>query len=317
MTIRGNVMIVELDRGTSPAGAPMARTIARLREQNHYLQVHLGAPAGVPVWAVPMLCDPEQDVIGDHFAIMIEKYEMDVPEVLVRFYFGGFTYAVASVMVAAYALERRVPILDRNTLGVTLGEWGAPEAVVLPDNRFWCLPDDPDAGHADAHPVADEQALRDRVREGFAHLCEPLIAVLRKRGRIGARALWIAAAERCAGTIVDVLPLDAPLIPAQVEVQALVGDPHSPLRANPEISAIQAGDHHGLVMFGSDCCTNFKIPGETYCGGCPHRPREEREASLRSWIQERADTLHGVPEEQAVGAGVRWEFLADGAGQGA
>lgn len=287
----------------TPEDTPLVQTIMRLRQQNHYLQVYLGAPDAYAllVWTVPMLCDPELGVIDDHFAIMVEKYKMDVPEVLVRFYFGGFTYVVASVMVAAYALERRVPILDPDTLGVTLGEWGTPEAAVLPNTRFWCLPEDPDADHADAHPVAGEQALRDRLRESFIQLCEPLIAVMRRRGRIGARALWIAAAERCAGTIVDALPLDSSLIPAQDDVQALVGIPGSPLRANPEIVLLQAGEHHGLVMLGSDCCANFKIPDETYCGGCPHRPRQDRLAVLRDWIQERVATANGGPAEHGLG----------------
>jgi hypothetical protein len=45
-----------------------------------------------------------------------------------------------------------------------------------------------------------------------------------------------------------------------------------------------------VSMLGSDCCANFKIPGETYCSTCPHRPRQERIEALQSWLAERAAT---------------------------
>jgi hypothetical protein len=74
---------------------------------------------------------------------------------------------------------------------------------------------------------------------------------------------------------------------AQAEVQALIGHAGSTLRAKLEVITVHAGDKHGLVTLGNDCCCNFKIDGETYCNSCPHRPREERLAALQAWIAER------------------------------
>lgn len=70
-------------------------------------------------------------------------------------------------------------------------------------------------------------------------------------------------------------------------MRALIGQPCSTLRAKPEVLAIDGGDNHGIVTLGSDCRGNFKIPGESYLGSCPHRPRAERLAALQTWIAER------------------------------
>jgi hypothetical protein len=237
---------------------------------------------------LPALFDPTHQMLDKHLAVMAGQYQTDDREVLARFYFGGFTYALASAMVGSFMVDRRVPAAEPDALGFACGTWGAPEALILPHSRFYCLPNDPAAGGGDAVLVADRRVLRDLLREALIAVCGPLIAALRQRARIGARALWIAAAETCAGVLVDALPLGTPESAAQEEVQALIGDPGFALRARPEIITIAGDGGSGLGVLGSDCCCNFKIPGERYCNTCPHRSREERLAALTAWIAERA-----------------------------
>jgi hypothetical protein len=267
---------------------PLAETYARVRERNPYPRVEIGAHDTHHGWLLPALFDPAHHMLDEHLAIMAREYKTSDLDVLVRFYFGGFTYALASAMVGPFVVDQRVPAVSPDALGFASGAWGAPEALILPHSRFDSLPDDPAAGHDDTVPVADRRALRDLLRGGLIAACEPLIAALRQRARIGARALWIAAAETCAGVLVDALPMGTPELAAQEEVRALIGDPGFALRARPEIIMIAGDGGSGLAMLGSDCCCNFKLAGERYCDTCPHRSREERLAALAAWIAERA-----------------------------
>jgi hypothetical protein len=51
---------------------------------------------------------------------------------------------------------------------------------------------------------------------------------------------------------------------------------------------LRSGEKQRLALLGSDCCVNFRIPGEDYCSTCPHRPREERINVLQTWLAEQA-----------------------------
>ncbi|MCA9880730.1 MAG: hypothetical protein KC442_23195, partial [Thermomicrobiales bacterium] len=241
-----------------PGDAPLAQTFERVRAANPYAQVQIGPPAGQPIWPLADLLEPESPARDDHFAIMARQYKTDDPEVLVRAYFGNLVYAMASVTVGPYVVDRRVPLLDLADLRVMVGEWGTPVALVLPGTRFWCLPDDPAANHADAVPVADASTLRRLLRDHLVQVCAPLIAALRPRARIGARALWIAAAEACAGILIDALPSGTSEAEAQDALQALVGAPDTPLRARPEIIMLTSGTSQQLSLLGNDCCVNFR-----------------------------------------------------------
>lgn len=267
--------------------APLAQTFERVRAGNPYAQVQVGAPSGQPTWPLVDLLELESPAREDHFAIMARQYKTDDAEVLVRAYFGNMIYAMASVTVAPYVIDRRVPLLDQADLRVMVGEWGTPVALVLPGLRFWCLPDDPAVGHPDAVPVADAATLRRLLRDHLVQVGTPLIAALRPRARIGARALWIAAAEACAGILIDALPPGTSEAEARDALQALIGEPETPLRARPEVIMLTSGPTQQLSLLGNDCCVNFRIPGESYCTTCPHRPRQERIDALQAWLAER------------------------------
>ena len=133
-----------------------------MREVNSYLQVRVGEQDNLEHWPLTSLCDPACPLLDEHLAIMAREYKTEDPEVLVRFYFNGVAYTLASVAVGAFMVDRRVPHLDLASLSLTIGSWGGPDSIVLSDTRFHCLPDDPAADHADALPVEDREALRDR-----------------------------------------------------------------------------------------------------------------------------------------------------------
>jgi FhuF-like iron-sulfur protein len=264
--------------------APLEQTYARVRDGNPYLQVLIGPQPDretISLEAFLAADAPERDA---HFAAMAEQYKTDDAEVLVRSYLGSFVWLLASMSVGPYFVARRVPVLELETLHVAISAAGSPEAIILPDTRFWCLPEDAAADHADALPVADHQDLGSLLRDKLVQFCGSLISALRPRARIGARALWICAAESCAGILIDALPRDSTVAAAEVALRTFIGQPGIPLRARPEVIMLRSGEKQRLALLGSDCCVNFRIPGEDYCSTCPHRPREERIDVLQTWL---------------------------------
>lgn len=263
---------------------PLEQTFDRVRAGNPYLKVLIGPQPERETCAVATLLAPDAPERDAHFLAMAEEYKTSDPEVLVRSYLGCFGWGLASVTVGPYIVDRRVPVLDPAELRAVMYASGPVEAFVLPGTRFWCLPDDPAAGHPDAVLVADEPHLERLLREHLVSLCGSLITVLRPRARVGARALWIAAAESCAGILVDALPPGTTVDAAQARLRSFIDVSSSPLRARPEVIMLRSGEREHLGLLGNDCCVNFRIPGETYCTTCPHRPREERIAALQSWL---------------------------------
>lgn len=268
--------------------SPLEQTYARVREGNPYLQVLIGPQPDRETIALATFLAADALARGTHFAAMAAQYKTDDAEVLVRSYLGSFVWLLASITVGPYFVDRRIPVLELETLQVAISASGAPEAIILPDQRFWCLPDDPAADHADAVPITDHETLSALLRDNLVQFCGSLIAILRPRARIGTRALWIAAAESCAGILIDALPRDTTIAAAEAALQAFVSQPDIPLRARPEVIMLRSGKQQRLALLGSDCCVNFRIPGEEYCSTCPHRPREERIDVLQTWLAEQA-----------------------------
>lgn len=279
--------IMTMNESLTANGAPLAATFERVRALNPYVEVHFGPPGAHDGRPALALFDANGQYLDECLAIMSRKMGTTDSTALARFFFRYYAWRLATVLVGPFVLERRLPTLDLGSLGLTMGDQGSVVSVILRYPRFYCLPGDPDVDHPDASILPDLQTMRCRLRAGLVRVCEPLIDALRQRARVGARAFWIAAAESCAGLLVDLLPAGSSDVLARAEVTALIGEPGSALRAKPEILSLAANGVTGLGMLGDDCCFNYKLAGEGYCDSCPHRSREERIAALKSWIAER------------------------------
>jgi hypothetical protein len=271
---------------TEAPSSPLAQTLARLRFADPYLAVHLGDPGAIGGASLASILEGDSPLLDTHLAAMAAHYQTDEREVLARFYLSGFTFHLAHFAVGAFVREQRVPILAPASLGLTCNGIGFPIALALSQDQFFCLPRDGAVDYLAAMPVGDEDALRTQLRDQLVAACEPLIAALRQRARLGERALWIAAAETCAAALIDALPPGTSTAAAVEAVQALVGDAASPLRAHPEIIAPpnREGVINRLGILGSDCCCMYRLPDQPYCATCPHLPRAERIAALQTWL---------------------------------
>src|SRR3712207_1435072 len=97
---------------------------------------------------------------------------------------------------AAFLTERRLPDLDAANVGLRFGEEGFTEGLAFAGPRFYCLPEDPEAGHPDAVVLCSTDRLIDSARVALSEThVAALVPALRGRGvRRGTRALERAAA---------------------------------------------------------------------------------------------------------------------------
>lgn len=269
--------------------SPLAQTLARLRLANPYLRVHLGNPGEFGGFSLPAILEDDPPLLDAHLAAMAAQYQTDEQEVLARFYLSGFSFHLAHFAVGVFMREQRVPVLEPASLGLTYNKISFPIALSLCQEQFFCLRSDDAAHHPAALPVDGEAALRAQLRSQVVIAYQPLISALRKRARLGERALWIAAAETCANVLVEALPPRTSASVARAKVESLLGHTASPLRANPEIVSATGDDRSPFGVLGHDCCAMFRLPNQPYCTTCPHLPYEQRVAALRAWLVAKAD----------------------------
>lgn len=262
--------------------------LAQLRLANPYLMVHLGDPGEVGGDSLSAILSGDPLLLDVHLAAMAGHYQTDEREVLARFYLSGFSFHLAHFAVGSFVRAQRVPVLEPASLGLTCNTIGFPTVLTLSQERFFCLPGDDAARHPAALPVADEGALRSELRGQLTMAYQPLITALRLRARLGERALWIAAAETCAGAMIAALPPGISVSAARVALDAFLEDPTSPLRAHPEIVSATDDGRSPLGLLGHDCCAMFRLPNQPYCTTCPHLPYEDRVLALRRWLMAKA-----------------------------
>ena len=172
---------------------------------------------------------------------------------------------------------RRVPSLAPYQLGFGLDS-AALQGVALRPGRFWCLPGDPDAGHPDAVPVADEASLGAVLRrEVIAHATR-FLAVYDPQVRFGRRTQWAA--------VTDVLDKAFLLAgrsfgspqAAAADAQLVLANGEKPLTAASRICQVtdDQGRTHWIRRRDS-CCFLYALPGvEHPCASCPRIGDAER-----------------------------------------
>lgn len=172
---------------------------------------------------------------------------------------------------------RRVPALGPPSLAFRL-DHAELRDVGLHPGRFWCLPDDPDAGHPDAVPVPDEAALGTMLRrEVTAHATE-FLAVYSPQLRVGHRTQW--------ATVTDVL--DSAMLLAgrsfgspqagAADARLVLGAGEKPLTSGSTICQVtdDRGRTHWTRLRGS-CCFLYALPGVVDpCASCPRNSEGER-----------------------------------------
>lgn len=208
--------------------------------------------------------------------------EVRVPDRITAGYVLRWYLAVPSYLGALlFHSARRVPCLAPQQLGFRL-DAAAVAGIALRPGRFWCLHNDPDVGHPDAVPVADEAALGAMLREQVIAHAARFLAVYARRMRIGPHAQW--------ATVTDVLD-KALLLAGQLfgspqagaaDAQLVLGNGDRPLTSSSTIC--QVIDDRGCVQWTrrrSTCCFLYAMPGvERPCASCPRIDAAQRKQIL-------------------------------------
>ncbi|MGH3550942.1 MAG: (2Fe-2S)-binding protein [Pseudonocardiaceae bacterium] len=195
---------------------------------------------------------------------------------------GGYVlqwYVVIPSYLGAvlFHCARRVPSLSPRQLSFRLDPAKVAEVALHP-GRFWCLPDDPDAGHPDALPVPDEAALGAILRRQVIAHAAHFLTVYGPMVRFGFRTQWAA--------VTDVL--DSALLLAgrsfgspqagAADARLVLADGEKPLTSASTIRELtdDRGRTHWTRLRGS-CCFLYALPGvERPCASCPRINDSER-----------------------------------------
>lgn len=204
--------------------------------------------------------------------------QAQVPEKITGGYVLQWYLVVPSYLGAVlFHSARRVPSLSLRQLSFRLGPAAVAEVALQP-GRFWCLPDDPDAGHPDAVPVSDEAALGAILRRQVIAHATHFLTVYDPMVRFGSRTQWAA--------VTDVL--DSALLLAgrsfgspqagAADARLVLADGEKPLTSASTIREL-TDDHgrtHWTRLRGS-CCFLYALPGvERPCASCPRIKDSER-----------------------------------------
>lgn len=275
-----------LRRAPIAARPALAETLHRLRERTPYLGVRLGQPEG-PGWlrATDLTADdsPHLPRLMAGIGAAHGTARRDVPA---SFFFHGYSWLLAAVGVGAYLTDRRVPWLAPAAVMVRFGDEGHAAELALLADRFTVLPTDPAAGHPAATVVADEDGLRDAMRaEIEAHLA-PLVDAVRAQAPLGRRALWLAAADNCAWSVVHHAAGDADGAGCRAEVAALTQAARSPLRGRTRVLEVAWNERRERFVARGSCCLSYKLAEGAHCANCPLLPPEEQERRLRADLAE-------------------------------
>lgn len=172
---------------------------------------------------------------------------------------------------------RRVPSLSPRHLSFQLDPVALHQVALHPD-RFWCLHDDPDAGHPDAVPVSDEAALGAVLRQQVIAHATCFLTVYDPQVRFGHRTQWAAVTDVLdSGLLLAGRSFGSPQAGA-CDARLVLAEGAKPLTSASTI--YQVTDDRGRTHWTrrrSSCCFHYALPGiERPCASCPRVNDAER-----------------------------------------
>lgn len=217
-------------------------------------------------------------------AAQLAEQHTEVPEqttaayVLLR-YLGVPSYLGAMLFHSA----RRVPSLQPSHIAFRCSAGRVPE-VALGPGRFWCLPDDSDAGDPDATTVPDEVALGAVLRHEVVSHATRFLQVYGPLVRFGRRTLWAAVTD-----VLDIALLLAGRAFGSAQAGAadarlVLAERVEPLTAASTVCAVtdEQGRTHWTRRRGS-CCFYYALPGaDGPCATCPRTDDAQRARILNT-----------------------------------
>jgi ferric iron reductase protein FhuF len=209
-------------------------------------------------------------------------------------------------VVAAFALERRVPDVAAENLLVRLDDAGWPSAFALAHPRFAVLEGDPAAGEA-SHVAGDEAELLQWLHErSIAANAAPLIETVRNRLLTSGAALWGSVAAAFAHPLLwhvqQVAPESARIVR---DAEAILGRREAPrLGEQVRLLRLVHGDEEWTIHARRTCCLRWCLPGESRCDDCPLVREPQAGEFLRARLAEAIARGEALRQELGLAARV-------------
>jgi hypothetical protein len=271
---------------TIDAAHPLRATAARADGVRDWLTVACGGlvPEG---WL--LCCDVDGNVVTEWERRAAEsqiRYDGRThPVTAASYVLGWYADIVTGLGATCFLLDRRVPRLGRDVVAFRRhAEDHYPDAVMLLDPRFWCLPGDPDAAHPDASVVPDENALAARLRAEVRAHADDFLASYRPGARLPRRDLLGAFFD---GVDVGFWRDDSstgPTIEDSIAAARAVLPGATPEFADrSSLYVIEDADGvEQLTRSRVSCCSYYRVSaiGEA-CTTCPRTSAEERLRRVR------------------------------------
>lgn len=204
--------------------------------------------------------------------------QTDVPEKTTGGYVLQWYLVIPSYLGALlFHCARRVPSLSPRQLSFRLDS-AVVQEVALQPARFWCLPDDPDAGHPDAVPVPDEAALGAILRRQVIAHAAHFLTVYGPMVRFGPRTQWAAVTDVLdSASLLAGRSFGSPQAGA-ADARLVLADGEPPLTSGSTICELtdDRGRLHWTRLRGS-CCFLYAMAGVARpCASCPRVNDAER-----------------------------------------
>lgn len=207
------------------------------------------------------------------------------------FFLKTYARTLVGTALVSLATERRVPDVGPGNTAFRIGADGIVRELAYREPGFAALPDDPDAGHADATILRDADALRSWLRERLVdgHMAD-LVPLLQGRTRRGPRALWGTVSDMCSGVLAILAETEGTTEAVERmdrESRAFLST-GPPLVGGPPLYPIVHADAMATSWQRVTCCLAYRLPGSELCVSCPCVDVEERERRLRADLDHRA-----------------------------
>ncbi len=174
-------------------------------------------------------------------------------------------------VVAAFALERRVPDVSASNLLVRHDEAGWPVAFAMAEPRFAALDGDPAAAEA-LFVARDEAELLGWLHDGaIDQNAAPLIEVIRTQLLTSGTALWGNVAAAFVHPLLWHVQHVAPKATTVVRDAEALLRRRDALRLDEQVRLLRVvqDDEEWIVHARRTCCLRWCLPGETRCADCP------------------------------------------------
>lgn len=274
---------------------PLEHTLNHIRQLNDSYCADIGLCEASYFLAIDLI-ENRASLLEHALARQAKNYPTMDSRTQASYFVGQYSWYVPAVAIATFLTHNRVPDLAPDNLAIRYrtyrwhhGEHSGEAQridVRFLSGRFACLPDDPEADHADAVVVSDKGALRDRLRSQLESHFSPLINTVQAISKLGKNAQWRLVADSCASQFLSMGQMISDDIHAQAEGLRFIRADHSSIN-NPQTHYVTLTyqDYSDTFVARGGCCRYYTLPDAEYCTSCVLRKPEDRDARLLAYMK--------------------------------